>query len=67
MLAHALVPSATGRSGEAQPFGLRYLMKSISEYFGSGHRSSATMRSSLSATSRTASIAGITVSRMYFA
>ena len=46
---------------------MRYLMNSISEYFGSGHRSSATIRSSLSATSRTASIAGMTLSRMYFA
>ena len=42
-------------------------MKSISEYFGSGHRSSGTTRSSRSATSRTASIAGSTVSRTYLA
>ena len=42
----------------------RYLMNSISEYFGSGQRSSATSFSSRSATSRTSSIAGITVSRM---
>ena len=35
-----------------------YLMNSISEYFGSGHRSSATSFSSRSATSRTSSIAG---------
>ncbi len=41
-----------------------YLMKSISEYFGSGHRSSATSFSSRSATSRVSSIAAITVSRM---
>jgi hypothetical protein len=39
-------------------------MKSISSYFGSGQRSSATIFSSRSATLRTASIAGITVSRM---
>ena len=39
-----------------------YLMKRISEYFGSGQRSSGTMRSSRSATSRTAAIAGMTVS-----
>ena len=38
-------------------------MKSISQYFGSGQRSSATMRSSRSPTSRTASIAGMTWSR----
>ena len=44
-----------------------HLMNSISEYFGSGQRSSAMIRSSLSATSRTAPIAGRTVSRMYFA
>src|SRR5215213_1337867 len=41
-----------------------YLMNSTSLYFGSGHRSSATIFSSLSATSRTLSIAGITLSRM---
>jgi hypothetical protein len=41
-----------------------YLMNSISEYFGSGQRSSATSFSRRSATSRTSSIAGITVSRM---
>lgn len=41
-----------------------YLMNRISEYFGSGHRSSATSFSSLSAISRTAFIAGMTVSRM---
>lgn len=41
-----------------------YLMNRISEYLGSGQRSSATSFSSLSATRRTASIAGITVSRM---
>ena len=45
----------------------RYLMNRISEYFGSGQRSSATIRSSLSATSRTASIAGMTVSATYLA
>ena len=39
-------------------------MKSISEYFGSGQRSSATMRSRRSATSRAAPIAVTTVSRM---
>jgi len=42
----------------------RYLINSISEYFGKGHRSSATSFSSRSATSRTSSIATITVSRM---
>src|SRR5262249_43987096 len=42
----------------------RYLMNSISEYFGSGHRSSATTCSSLSPTSRTPAIAGMTLSRM---
>ena len=41
-----------------------YLMNSISEYFGSGHKSSATSFSKRSATSRTSSIAGMTVSRM---
>ena len=45
----------------------RYLMNRISAYFGSGHRSSATTFSSLSAAVRTSSIAGITVSRMYLA
>ncbi len=41
-----------------------YLMNSISEYFGNGHRSSATIRSSVSAIARTPSIAGSTSSRM---
>jgi len=41
-----------------------YLMKSISEYFGSGQRSSATIRSRRSAIARTPSIAGTTSSRM---
>jgi hypothetical protein len=41
-----------------------YLMKSISEYLGSGQRSSGTSFSKRSATSRTSSIAGTTVSRM---
>ena len=54
--------SAT-RTGKPQ----NYLMKSISEYFGNGHRSSATRPSSLSAVSRVLSIAGITLSRMYSA
>jgi hypothetical protein len=40
------------------------LINSTSLYFGSGHRSSATIFSSLSATSRAAFIAGITLSRM---
>jgi hypothetical protein len=40
-----------------------YLMNSISEYFGSGQRSSATSFSRRSATSRTSSIAPITESR----
>jgi hypothetical protein len=44
-----------------------YLTKRISEYFGSGQRSSATMPSSVSATSRTAPIAGMIVSRVYSA
>ena len=39
-------------------------MNRISEYFGSGHRSSATTFSSLSAASRTSAIAGTTESRM---
>ena len=38
-------------------------MKSISEYFGSGQRSSATTFSSLSPTTRTLSIAVIWLSR----
>ncbi len=42
-------------------------MNSISEYFGNGHRSSATILSSLSATSRTSSIAGSTRSCTYAA
>ncbi len=41
-----------------------YLMNRISEYFGSGQRSSATSFSSLSASVRTVVIAGRTVSRM---
>jgi hypothetical protein len=41
-----------------------YLMKSISEYLGSGQRSSATSFSRRSATSRTSSMALITASRM---
>ena len=41
----------------------RYLMKSISSYFGSGQRSSATTFSSLSAASRTSAIAAICLSR----
>ena len=44
-----------------------YLMNSISEYFGSGQRSSATTRSSRSAIARTPSMAGTTSSRMYSA
>ena len=50
--------------GERDERSERYLMKRISAYFGSGHRSSGTMPSSRSATSRTAAIAGSTVSRM---
>ncbi len=41
--------------------------KRISEYFGSGQRSSATTFSSLSATSRTSAIAASWLSRAYFA
>ena len=41
-----------------------YSMNSISEYFGTGHRSSATMRSSLSATTRHSFMAANTTSRM---
>jgi UDP-N-acetyl-D-glucosamine dehydrogenase len=44
-----------------------YLIKSISEYFGSGHRSSAISFSSRSDTSLTSSIAPTTESRMYSA
>jgi hypothetical protein len=40
--------------------GKHHLMKRISAYFGSGQRSSGTIRSSLSATSRVAAIAGMT-------
>ena len=40
-------------------------MNRISEYLGSGHRSSAISFSSSSADSRTAAIAGIVTSRMY--
>ena len=42
-------------------------MKRISEYFGSGQRSSGTIRSSRSATSRVAAIAGSTSFCTYFA
>ena len=42
-------------------------MKRISEYFGSGQRSSGTIRSSLSATSRTADMASMTVVWTYLA
>jgi hypothetical protein len=45
----------------------RYLMKSISSYFGSGQRSSLTTFSSWSAASRTSSIAGTCLSRAYSA
>ena len=59
------VESTSSRSRPARRVPVvAYLMKSISEYFGSGQRSSATSFSSRSATSRTSSIAGITVSRM---
>src|SRR3954470_13850838 len=60
-------PAEAGPSRTSACRRRRYLMNSISEYFGSGHRSSATMRSRRSATSRTASIAGITLSRIHFA
>jgi hypothetical protein len=61
-------PRGRGRTqGRAGGRGAPYLMNSISEYFGSGHRSSATMCSSRSATARVDSIAGMTVSRMYLA
>ncbi len=52
--------------GDPLPLGQRgerrapYLMKRISEYFGSGQSVSGTSRSRRSATSRTASIAGMT-------
>lgn len=52
----------SGAGAEGAPTG--YLMNRISEYFGNGQRSSATIFSSWSATSRTPSIAGITLSRM---
>ena len=41
-----------------------FLMNRISEYFGSGHRSSATTFSSLSAASRTSAHRGVTTSRI---
>src|SRR6202008_251309 len=44
-----------------------YLMKRISEYFGSGQSSSGTIFSSRSATARTASIAGTTLDCAYLA
>ena len=47
--------------GALAGFGPAYLMKRISAYFGSGQSASGTIRSSRSATSRAASIAGITV------
>jgi hypothetical protein len=59
---HVAIVFECDRASEA-----RCLMNSIVEYFASGQRSSATMLSSRSATARTASIAGITVSRMYLA
>jgi hypothetical protein len=49
------------RADDLQP---GYLMNSISEYLGSGHRSSGTSFSRRSATSRTSAIASSTVSRM---
>ena len=42
-----------------------YLTNSMSRYVGSGHRSSGITFSNRSATSRTAFIAGITLSRMW--
>ena len=52
--------TSSGRGGTAPE---THLMNSISEYFGSGHRSSATTFSSLSATSRTEAIAASCESR----
>ena len=59
-------PRGEGLAGPSPPRAGRpcYLMKRISEYFGSGQRSSATVRSSPSAIRSTSSIAGSTVSRM---
>ena len=51
-------PGSSRRRRPPRPEARRYLMKRISEYFGSGQRSSATTFSSLSAASRTLSIAG---------
>ena len=45
---------------QKRPYFTTYLMNKISRYVGSGQRSSATMVSSLSATARTATIAGMT-------
>jgi len=56
--------SDRGRRSAKRPRPSGHLIKSISWYLGSGHRSSATSFSSRSATSRTSSIAGMTVSRM---
>ena len=47
--------------GKVARVGPLYLMKRISEYFGSGQRSSGTIFSSRSATSRVASMAGMTL------
>ena len=47
--------------GQPPGTGPDYLMKRISAYFGSGHRSSGTIRSSLSATARVLAMAGSTV------
>jgi hypothetical protein len=58
-------PGATWAPGPASGTprtGPDYLMKRISEYFGSGQRSSGTILSRRSATSRARFIAGITFS-----
>ena len=53
-----------GHGGNSNAPDNTYLMNRISEYLGSGHRSSATTFSSLSATTRTSAIAGNTLSCM---
>ena len=58
-MASPRTPAAAGARGRPT----RYLMNSISAYFGSGHRSSATIFSSRSPSSRTLAIAVIWLSR----
>src|SRR4029079_16364650 len=60
-------PPGAGPSRASASRSRSYLMKRTSEYFGSGHRSSGTTFSSLSATARTPFIASITALWTYLA